>query len=95
MHQQQHSSRVLPPSPGSPENAIKVCWFRFRVLSSVALRTVGPLMAALEAAMMTKSFPVIPSRTSLSKTLIISFPECVATNDGAPYILIGNRFLTS
>ena len=52
-------------SPASPENAINVCWFNARVLSSVALRTVAPLMAAFEAAMMVKSFPVIPSKTSL------------------------------
>jgi hypothetical protein len=52
-------------SPASPENAIKVCSFRARVLSSDALRIVAPLIAALEAAMMVKSFPVMPSNTSL------------------------------
>lgn len=48
-------------------------------------------MAALEAAMMTKSFPVIPSRTSLKKTMIVSYLECVVVKDEAPYIVIGNR----
>lgn len=38
---------------------------RARVLSSEALRMVAPRMAALEAAMMVKSFPVMPRRTSL------------------------------
>ena len=52
-------------SPASPEKAIKVCLFRALVLSSVALRIVAPLMAAFEAAMMVKSFPLIPSKTSL------------------------------
>lgn len=52
-------------SPASPENAIKVCLFRARVLSSDALRMVAPLMAALEAAMRVKSLPVMPSNTSL------------------------------
>jgi hypothetical protein len=53
-------------SPASPENAINVCLFKARVLSSDALRTVAPLMAALEAAMRVKSLPVMPSKTSLS-----------------------------
>lgn len=39
--------------------------FSCRVLSSEDLRIVAPLMAALEAAMMVKSLPVIPKRTSL------------------------------
>jgi hypothetical protein len=52
-------------SPASPENAIKVCLFRARVLSSDALRMVAPRIAALEAAMRVKSLPVIPSKTSL------------------------------
>ena len=52
-------------SPASPENAIKVCLFKARVLSSDALRMVAPLMAAFEAAMRVKSLPVIPSNTSL------------------------------
>lgn len=52
-------------SPASPENAIKVCLFSSRVLSSEALRIVAPLIAALEAAMMVKSLPVMPRRTSL------------------------------
>lgn len=56
---------ALLVSPASPENAINVCWVSARVLSSDALRMVAPLMAALDAAMMVKSFPVIPSRTSL------------------------------
>lgn len=56
-------------SPASPENAIKVCLFNARVLSSEALSTVAPLIAALEAAMRVKSFPVIPSNTSLRRDL--------------------------
>jgi len=52
-------------SPASPENAIKVCLFRDRVLSSDAFRIVAPLIAALEQAMRVKSLPVIPSKTSL------------------------------
>lgn len=52
-------------SPASPEKAIKVCLFSARVLSSLALRMVAPLIAALLAAMMVKSLPVIPSKTSL------------------------------
>jgi len=52
-------------SPASPENAISVCLFRARVLSSEALRMVAPRIAALEAAMMVKSLPVMPSKTSL------------------------------
>lgn len=54
-------------SPASPENAIKVCLFSSLVLSSEALRIVAPLIAALEAAMMVKSLPVMPRRTSLKK----------------------------
>lgn len=60
-------SGQLLVSPASPENAIKVCWFNALVLSSEALRMVAPLMAAFEAAMMVKSLPVIPSKTSLRK----------------------------
>jgi hypothetical protein len=52
-------------SPASPENAIKVCLFNARVLSSDALRIVAPLIAAFEAAMRVKSLPVMPSKTSL------------------------------
>lgn len=44
---------------------MRVCEFNSLVLSSVALRMVAPRMAALEAAMMVKSLPVMPSRTSL------------------------------
>lgn len=55
----------VPVSPASPENAIKVWLFSSRVLSSDAFKIVAPLMAAFEAATMVKSFPVIPSRTSL------------------------------
>lgn len=39
--------------------------FNDRVLSSDAFRMVAPRIAALEAAIKVKSFPVIPSRTSL------------------------------
>ena len=52
-------------SPASPEKAIKVCLLSSFVLSSEALRIVAPLMAAFEAATSVKSFPVIPSKTSL------------------------------
>ena len=52
-------------SPASPENASSVCLFRALVLSSEAFRMVAPRIAALEAAMMVKSLPVMPSRTSL------------------------------
>jgi hypothetical protein len=58
-------------SPASPENAINVCWFNDLVLSSEALRMVAPLMAALEAAMMVKSLPVNPSKTSLLKRMLV------------------------
>jgi hypothetical protein len=58
--------RSLLVSPASPENAIKVCLFRVRVLSSDAFRIVAPLIAALEAAMRVKSLPVMPSNTSLT-----------------------------
>ena len=54
-------------SPASPEKAIRVCLFKARVLSSDALRTVAPRIAALEAATMVKSLPVNPSKTSLKK----------------------------
>lgn len=52
-------------SPGSPENAIMVCLLSGLVLSSDALRTVAPRIAALDAAIKVKSLPVIPKRTSL------------------------------
>lgn len=52
-------------SPASPLKAIKVLLFKLRVLSSEALRIVAPLIAAFDAAMRVKSFPVIPRRTSL------------------------------
>ena len=55
----------VPVSPASPENAINVCLLSDLVLSSDVLRTVAPRIAALEAAMMVKSLPVIPSNTSL------------------------------
>jgi hypothetical protein len=58
-------SACIPVSPASPLYAIKVCLFSGLVLSSLALRTVGPRIVALEAAMMVKSLPVIPSNTSL------------------------------
>jgi len=60
------SVRSVPVSPASPLYAIRVCLFNGLVLSSVALRTVGPRIVALEAAMMVKSLPVIPSKTSLA-----------------------------
>jgi hypothetical protein len=42
-----------------------VCLLSCLVLSSDVLRMVAPRMAALDAAMMVKSLPVIPKRTSL------------------------------
>lgn len=65
-------------SPASPEYAISVCLLRGLVLSSATLRTVAPLMAALEAAMMVKSLPVIPSNTSLPDAIHIS--HCIHEN---------------
>lgn len=59
------SERFILVSPASPLKAIKVLLFKLRVLSSEALRIVAPLMAAFDAAMRVKSFPVIPRRTSL------------------------------
>lgn len=59
----------VPVSPASPEKAIKVCLFSGLVLSSDALRIVGPRIAAFEAAMMVKSLPVIPNRTSLCQAV--------------------------
>jgi hypothetical protein len=56
-------------SPASPLNAISVCEFSMRVLSSLALRIVAPRIAAFDAAMMVKSLPVIPSNTSLDDAL--------------------------
>jgi len=41
------------------------CSLSLRVLSSVALRIVAPRIAAFDAAMIVKSLPVIPRRTSL------------------------------
>ena len=55
----------VPVSPASPLKAMRVCLFSWRVLSSLALRIVAPRIAALEAAMMVKSLPVMPSKTSL------------------------------
>lgn len=67
---------AIPVSPGSPLNAISVCLFSCLVLSSLALRMDAPRIAALEAATMQKSFPVIPSKTSLHGHL--SEDPCVA-----------------
>lgn len=44
---------------------MSVCLFNCRVLSSSAFMMVGPRIAALDAATMTKSLPVMPKRTSL------------------------------
>lgn len=46
---------------------MRVCLLNCRVLSSSALIIVGPLIAALDAATMTKSFPVMPSSASLDR----------------------------
>lgn len=56
---------ISPVSPASPEKAMSVCLFNSFVLSSEAFKMVAPLIAALEAAMIVKSFPVMPRRTSL------------------------------
>jgi hypothetical protein len=45
---------------------MRVCVFSARVLSSSALRMVAPRIAAFDEAMRVKSFPVIPSSTSLA-----------------------------
>lgn len=42
-----------------------MCLFSCLVLSSEAFKMVAPRMAAFDAAINVKSFPVIPSRTSL------------------------------
>ena len=55
----------LPVSPASPLKAIKLWVFNVRVLSSVALRIVGPRMAAFDEAIIVKSLPDIPRRTSI------------------------------
>ena len=52
-------------SPASPVSPIRMCLLSGRVLSSDAFKMVAPRMAALEAAMMVKSLPVIPKSTSL------------------------------
>lgn len=63
-------------SPASPEKASSVCLFSALVLSSEALRMVAPRIAALEAAMMVKSFPVMPRRISLSdRSVLINAPR--------------------
>ena len=63
-------------SPASPENAINVCLLRDLVLSSEALRTVAPRIAAFDAAIKVKSLPVIPRRTSLEiKSAVVSTPS--------------------
>lgn len=46
---------------------MRVCLLSCRVLSSSVLIIVGPLIAALDAATMTKSFPVMPSSASLDR----------------------------
>lgn len=48
---------------------MSVCLFSGRVLSSSAFMMVGPRIAALDAATMTKSLPVMPKRTSLSSVI--------------------------
>ena len=54
-------------SPASPLKAMMVLGESWRVLSSEDLRIVAPRMAALEAAIMVKSEPVRPRRTSLGE----------------------------
>ena len=56
----------IPVSPASPLKAMRVFLFSCLVLSSLALRMVAPRIAAFEAATMQKSFPVIPSSTSMT-----------------------------
>lgn len=70
---------VVLVSPASPLKAIKVLLFKLRVLSSEALRIVAPLIAAFDAAMRVKSFPVIPRRTSL-----ISHVSCIQSSVARP-----------
>jgi hypothetical protein len=59
----------VPVSPASPEKAINDEELSARVLSSVAFRIVTPRIAALEAATMVKSLPVMPRSTSLEDVL--------------------------
>lgn len=54
-------------SPASPLKAMMVEGESWRVLSSDDLRIVAPRMAALEAAIMVKSAPVMPRRASLEE----------------------------
>ena len=75
-------SGSIPVSPGSPENVINVCLFNSLVLSSVVLRTVGPLIAPFEAAIKVKSLPVIPRSTSL---FLVSI--CIHPRGRSSYIL--------
>lgn len=70
----------IPVSPASPENAISVCLLSSLVLSSEAFSIVAPLMAAFEAATRVKSFPVIPSKTSLCYISISSRYREVTTH---------------
>lgn len=56
-------------SPASPEKARRVCLLSCLVLSSEVFNIVAPRMAALEAAMMVKSRPVRPRRTSLEMSV--------------------------
>jgi hypothetical protein len=61
----------VPVSPASPEYAIRLCLFRSRVLSSVAFRIVTPRIAALDEAIIVKSLPVIPRRTSIFEVVCL------------------------
>jgi hypothetical protein len=81
----------VPVSPASPENAISECEFSARVLSSDALRIVAPRMAAFDAAMIVKSFPVIPSRTSLFKISFAFVDSKQGLQHGAEYCMVAMR----
>lgn len=76
----------LPVSPASPEKAIKVWLLSCFVLSSEALSMVAPLIWALDVAIMVKSLPVKPSRTSLD--VHISLPVIVS-GEYCPYMFAG------
>ncbi len=74
-------------SPASPLKAIKVFLVKARVLSSLVLRIEAPRMAAFEAAIMAKSLPVIPRRTSLHDCVSCCTDVKLDPEQGTTYIL--------
>jgi len=61
---------ALPVSPASPLYAMRLYLLSVRVLSSLSFRMVAPRIAAFDEAMIVKSLPVIPSKTSLLSLLV-------------------------